>query len=72
MEYTLAMTFLTEKGEKATLSISGVKADLTKDQVDALMNTIVAKNIFLTQTGALISKSEAKLTERKITKFEVA
>ncbi len=72
MEYTLAMTFLTEKGEKATLSISGVKSDLTKDQVDALMNTIVAKNIFKTNSGSFVKKSGAQLTSRQVTKYDVA
>ena len=72
MEYVLTMIFGTEKGSKTTISITGVKSTLTEAQTNALMDTIIAKNIFLTQTGALISKSEAKLTERKITKFEVA
>jgi len=72
MEYVLSMVFLTEKGIKSTLSISGIKPDLTEAQANALMDTIIAKNIFLTTTGALVSKSEAKMTERKITKFTVA
>ncbi|MDG5854407.1 DUF2922 domain-containing protein [Clostridium beijerinckii] len=72
MEYTLAMTFLTEYGEKSTLSISGVKATLTKDQVNTLMDTIIDKNIFSTNSGALVKKSGAQLTQRQTTKFEVA
>ncbi|AGX44472.1 DUF2922 domain-containing protein [Clostridium saccharobutylicum] len=71
MEYVLSMTFLTENGLKSSLSINGVKADLDKDQVNTLMDTIIAKNIFVTNSGALVSKSEAKVTERKVTKFEV-
>ncbi len=72
MEYILSMVFLTEKGAKSTLSIAGVKSTLTETQANALMDTIIAKNIFLPPTGALVSKSEAKMTERKITKFTVA
>lgn len=72
MEYTLAMTFLTEYGEKSTLSISGVKATLTKDQVNTLMDTIITNNIFTTNSGTLVKKSGAQLTERQVTKFEVA
>ena len=72
MEYTLAMTFLTEYGEKSTLSISGVKATLTKDQVNTLMDTIITNNIFTTNSGALVKKSGAQLTERQVTKFDVA
>lgn len=39
------MTFLTSAGEKSILSISGVKATLTKAEVNALMDTISAKII---------------------------
>jgi len=72
MEYTLSMVFLTESGLKSTLSISGVKSTITQAQSNALMNTIIAKNIFLPTAGALTTKSSAQLTERKITKYEVA
>jgi hypothetical protein len=72
MEYTLSMVFLTEHGEKSTLSISGVKSTITQAQANALMDTIISKNIFLPTAGAFIKKDSAQLTERKITKFEVA
>jgi hypothetical protein len=72
MEYVLSMVFLTEKGVKSTLSIAGVKSTLNQTQANALMDLIITKNIFLPAAGALVSKSEAKLTERKITKFEIA
>ena len=72
MEYTLSMVFSTEHGEKSTLSISGVKSTITQVQANTLMDIIIAKNIFLTASGALTTKSSAQLTERKITKYEVA
>ena len=72
MEYVLSMIFLTDTGVKSTLSISGVKATITGAQANTLMDLIIAKNIFLGTSGALISKSGAQLTERKITKYEVA
>ena len=72
MEYTLAMTFLTAAGEKSTLSISGVKPTLTKDEVNTLMDTIISKNIFKTNSGDLVNKSGAQLTQRQVTKYEVA
>ena len=72
MEYVLSMVFLTEKGLKSTISISGVKSNLTQAQANSLMDLIIAKNIFLPNAGALTSKSSAQLTERKITKYEVA
>ena len=72
MEYVLSMIFLTEQGSKLTLSINGVKPGITQAQVNSLMDVILAKNIFLPSSGALVSKNDAKLTERKITKYEVA
>ena len=72
MEYVLSMTFLTELGIKSTLSINGVKPTITQVQANALMDTIIAKNVFLTASGALSKKESAQLTERKITKYEVA
>ena len=71
MEYVLSMTFLTTGGKKSTLSISGVKDSLTKEQAIALMDTIIEKNIFEADSGEYVSKDSAKLTERKITKFEI-
>lgn len=72
MEYTLSMVFLTEKGSKASLSISGVKESITQAEVDTLMNTIIAKNVFLTTTGALASKDSAQLVAKTVTKYDIA
>lgn len=72
MEYILAMTFTTEGGKNTTLSISGVKSDITSAEANSLMELIISKNIFLVDAGALIGKDSAKFTERKVTKFEVA
>jgi len=72
MEYTLSMTFLTAAGLKTNLSISGVKPTLTKDEVNTLMDNIIAKNIFTTNSGDLVKKSGAQLTQRQVTKYEVA
>ena len=72
MEYSLSMTFLTEFGLKSTLSISGVKPTLTEAETNALMDNIIAKNIFKTNSGDFVKKSSAQLTQRQVTKYEVA
>lgn len=72
MEYVLAMTFVTEHGVKSTISISGVKSTLTEAEANTLMETIIAKNVFVVNSGALIRKDSAQLTERKVTKYEIA
>ena len=71
MEYSLTLTFICENGEKSSISIDGVKSDITKDQVSSLMDTIISKNIFLTKNGILTGKSGAQLTQKAVTKFEL-
>ncbi|CAI3671973.1 Conserved hypothetical protein, DUF2922 [Clostridium neonatale] len=72
MEYILSMTFNTEGGKTTSLSISGVKNDITEAQVLSLMDLIIEKNIFEVNSVALVSKNSAKLTQRVVTKYEVA
>lgn len=66
------MTFITENGLKSTISINVVKPTLTKDEANALMDIIIAKDVFAVESGAFVRKDSAKLTERKVTEYEVA
>ena len=70
MEHTLVLNFLNAAGEKTSITVSGVKPDITKDQISTLMDTILAKNIFLSKGGALVSKSGAQVSEKTVTKFD--
>lgn len=36
------------------------------------MDTIITKNIFISNSGALVGKADAKFTERKVTKYDIA
>ncbi len=72
MEYILSMTFLTSTGAKSSMTVSGIKSTITKEEISALMDTIIEKNIFQTKSGTLAGKSGANVTERKITKYELA
>jgi len=72
MEYVLAMTFATELGGKSNFSVSGVKPDITPAQVNTLMDTIISKNIFSSSTGALVTKTAASVTQKEVTKIEMA
>ncbi len=69
MELTLTMTFLTETGEKTNMSISDVKDGITNEEVQALMDSLIANKIFENKKGALVSKYSAQVTERNVTKF---
>lgn len=72
MEFTLNMVFLTAGGKKVTFSVTDVKNATTDDDVKALMDAIVAKNIFTTSSGDLVSKVEAIFVEKKATKLIIA
>jgi hypothetical protein len=72
MEYTLSMVFNTEAGLKVTFSINDVKPDITEVQANALMDTIIANDVFLPSSGALKSKVSSQMVARNVTKFEVA
>lgn len=71
MNLLLTMNFLTEIGEKTSMSISDVKDSITENDVLGLMDLIIANDIFQTKKGNLASRVSAQLVERKVTKFEV-
>lgn len=71
MEYTLNMVFLTAGGKKATFSVSNANGTITEAQVNALMNGIIAKNIFNTSSGDLLSKDSASLVAKTVTKIDM-
>ncbi|WP_353890042.1 DUF2922 domain-containing protein [uncultured Clostridium sp.] len=51
--------------------MSDVKAGITNDEVQALMDSLIENNIFENKKGALVSKHSAQVTERAVTKFTV-
>ena len=66
MEFTLSMTFTTSNGDKSTISIEGVKENLTQAEVSTLMDTIIEKDIFLTKNGTLTGKYSAQLVQKQV------
>ncbi|MNO10127.1 hypothetical protein D3C81_2337780 [compost metagenome] len=53
------------------MTVSGVKSDITQAEVSTLMDTIIAKDVFLTKNGSLTAKYSAQLTQREVTKFDL-
>ena len=72
IENSLALTFVCENTKKNTISITGVKTDLTDEQVQTLMDTIVEKNIFATRNGGFVSKDSAKLIKKETTEYSLS
>lgn len=72
MEYILAMTFITSADTKYTMSISGVKPDITKEEICTLMDILIEKNIFSTKTGIFAKKYSANLIQKTESKYDLA
>lgn len=72
MSVTLQLIFRTAGGSRRTISIEDPKADLTDAQVQAAMNTILVKNIFLTGDGDLVSALEARKVTTEITEYTLS
>lgn len=57
----LRMTFNDSMGGSASITLPEPKADLTGVQIEAVMDQIIAKNVFVGTGGALISKKDIKI-----------
>jgi thiamine pyrophosphokinase len=71
MDFPLTMTFINTGGDKSSLTISGVKYTLTKQDVTTLMDAIITNDIFLGSGAGLVSKYGAQLTQRQTTKYDI-
>lgn len=59
----LRMTFNNALGKAVSITLQEPKADLTTAQIEAVMDQIIAKDIFLTSGGALVSKRDVKIVD---------
>jgi len=59
----LRMTFNNALGSAVSFTLPEPKADLTAVAIEAVMDQIIAKNIFLTTGGELVSKRDIKLVD---------
>lgn len=71
MEYILTLNFICANDSKASIVIEGVKQLISDTEVATLMDTILAKNIFLTKNGNFKAKGSAHLTQRAIRDFDL-
>ena len=65
---SLALSFLNESGQKVNMTINNAKEGLTTATIAAVMDTIIAKNIFFSKDGNLTGKSGAQIVERNVSK----
>ena len=77
--HKLVMRFLTAtEGKYFTLTVDDIKADengvpsVTEAQVNALMDLVIAKNIFASSNGNLTGKKDAKIVTTDTNVVDVA
>ena len=77
--HKLAMRFLTAtEGKYFTLTVDDIKADgegvptVTEAEVNALMDLVIAKNIFESASGNLVGKKDAKIVTTDTNTVQVA
>lgn len=59
----LRMTFNNALGSAVSFTLPEPKAGLTAVEIEGVMDQIIAKNIFITTGGALVSKRDIKLVD---------
>jgi len=72
MTQVLELQFVTTEGKTSTLTIDAPKPNLTAAEIQRVMETIVAKNVFSGQAGAITAIKGARIVDRQITEFDVA
>ena len=77
--HKLAMRFLTStEGKYFTLTVDDIKADengiptVTEAEVNALMDLVISKNIFVSANGNLVGKKDAKIITTDTSTVDVA
>ncbi|AFM02288.1 MULTISPECIES: DUF2922 domain-containing protein [Desulfitobacterium] len=57
----LRLTFNTTGNKAFSFSLDDPRPDLTKGEIEAAMDTIIEKNIFLSPSGELIGKRDIRI-----------
>lgn len=69
---TLEMTFSNTLNKNHIIRVYDAKSDMTEAEITAVMDNIIAKNIFSGAGGELIGKVGAKLTSTQVDDFQLA
>lgn len=72
MDKTLQMTFQNKAGKHVSINISKVKDNISEDQIKKLMKLIVAKNIFDSKGGEIVSSVSAKVISKDTQEIKIA
>ncbi len=60
---TLRMVFLNQAGKNVTITLDNPRSDITTAEVQTAMDLVVARNIFTSTGGDLVSKQDIKVID---------
>ncbi len=66
MSATLQMIFSNTEGRNSTISVADPDPEVTGAEVEAVMDSILIKNVFETTGGDLIEKVRAQIVTRTV------
>ncbi len=66
MSETLQMIFKTAEGRNTTISVADPEPELGLEEVDPVMDSIIARNIFETTAGEITGKVRAQVVTRTV------
>ncbi|UTE73538.1 DUF2922 domain-containing protein [Rossellomorea marisflavi] len=71
MAKALELIFRNEMGKLATISVIGPKEPVDPAAVKAAMEDLIAKDVFGSSGGSLVSIEGARIVERNVTDYEL-
>ncbi|HOA34877.1 MAG TPA: DUF2922 domain-containing protein [Bacillota bacterium] len=66
MPRTLQMIFFNEEGRNVTISVPDAREDIQAAEVEAVMENILQRNIFLTTGGEISGLNKAQVVSRDV------
>ena len=66
MNVTLQMIFRNLEGRNTTISVADPDPELTPAEVEAVMDSILTKNVFMTSGGDIADKVRAQVVSRTV------
>ncbi|SES81223.1 DUF2922 domain-containing protein [Anaerobranca gottschalkii] len=69
MSKTLQLVFRNQEGRTVTLSLNDPIEPIDSGEVQSVMDTIIAKDVFTSTGGSLVEKVTARLVAREVTEI---
>lgn len=63
---TLRMSFLNQAGSQVSMTIPNPRIDVTKAEIETVMDAIITKNIFTSVGGDFVAKQDIKIIDQTV------